>query len=150
MQNNVKIVDALPNLPSELDIVVLRPSNQVMEDDPRYRSQFRADFRVRRGHVLTWLHYLKVNHPDYRWIKTSPERLPTLPVEMIFLHRFPRGALRYRSSSYGRFAPSEFSVDGPESQCYYDRSQPALGRYFRACSFASRPASAIDSINSPR
>jgi hypothetical protein len=36
MQNNVKTVDALPNLPSELDIVVLRPSDQVMEDDPRY------------------------------------------------------------------------------------------------------------------
>jgi hypothetical protein len=27
MQNNVKTVDMLPNLPSELDIVVLRPSN---------------------------------------------------------------------------------------------------------------------------
>ena len=79
MQNNVKTVDTLPNLPSELDIIVLRPSNQVMEDDPRYRSQFRADFRVRKGRVLTWLHYLKANHPDYRWIKISPERLNTLP-----------------------------------------------------------------------
>jgi hypothetical protein len=39
MQNNIKTVDMLPNLPSELDIVVLRPSNQVMEDHPRYRSQ---------------------------------------------------------------------------------------------------------------
>jgi hypothetical protein len=38
MQNNVKTVDTLPNLLSELDILVLRPSNQVMEDDPRYRS----------------------------------------------------------------------------------------------------------------
>ncbi|PVH68415.1 hypothetical protein DL98DRAFT_391768, partial [Cadophora sp. DSE1049] len=36
MQNNIKTVNMLPNLPSELDIVVLRPSNQVMEDDPRY------------------------------------------------------------------------------------------------------------------
>jgi hypothetical protein len=38
MQNNVKTVDMLPNLPSELDIVVLRPSDQVIESDPRYRS----------------------------------------------------------------------------------------------------------------
>jgi hypothetical protein len=53
MQNNIKIVNILPNLPSELDIVVLRPSSQVIEDNPRYRSQFRADFRVRKGHVLT-------------------------------------------------------------------------------------------------
>jgi hypothetical protein len=45
MQNNVKTVDMLPNLPSELDILVLRPSDQVMESNARYRSQFRADFK---------------------------------------------------------------------------------------------------------
>jgi hypothetical protein len=89
MQSNVKTVDALPNLPSELDIVVLRPSNQVMEDDPRYQPQFRADFRVRRGHVLTWLHYLKANHPDYRWIKISTARLNTLPVDNDISSSFP-------------------------------------------------------------
>ena len=89
MQSNVKTVDMLPNLPSELDIVVLRPSNQVMENDPRYRSQFRADFRVRRGHVLTWLRYLKANHPDYRWIKISPERLNTLPTDDDISSSFP-------------------------------------------------------------
>jgi ATP-dependent DNA helicase PIF1 len=81
MQNNVKTVDMLPNLPSELDIVVLRPSDQVMESDPRYRSQFRADFRVRKGHVLTWLRYLKANHPDYRYITISSERIDALPVD---------------------------------------------------------------------
>src|SRR5271168_4982274 len=81
MQNNVKTVDMLPNLPSELDIVVLRPSDQVMESDPRYRSQFRADFRVRRGHVLTWLRYLKANHPDYRYITISADRMDALPVD---------------------------------------------------------------------
>ena len=81
MQNNVKTVDMLPNLPSELDIVVLRPSDQVMESDPRYRSQFRADFRVRRGHVLTWLRYLKANHPDYRYITISSDRMDALPVD---------------------------------------------------------------------
>jgi hypothetical protein len=32
MQNTVKTVDMLPNLPSELDIVVLQPSNQVEGD----------------------------------------------------------------------------------------------------------------------
>src|ERR1700734_4021695 len=32
MQNTVKTVDVLPNLPSELDVVVLRPSDQVMQD----------------------------------------------------------------------------------------------------------------------
>jgi hypothetical protein len=33
MQNTVKTVDMLPNLPSKLDIVILQPSNQV-EGDP--------------------------------------------------------------------------------------------------------------------
>ena len=37
MQNTVKTVDMLPNLPSELDIVVLQPSNQVIEGDPRFQ-----------------------------------------------------------------------------------------------------------------
>ena len=71
----------LPNLPSELDVVVLRPPTQVIESDPRYRRQFRSTFRVRRGHVITWLRYLKANHPDYRYITISLDRLDTLPVD---------------------------------------------------------------------
>src|SRR6267378_5187068 len=31
-------------LPSELDVVVLQPPDQVMETDPRYPRQFRSDF----------------------------------------------------------------------------------------------------------
>jgi len=80
MQNNVKTVDILPNLPSELDIVVLRPSNQV-EGDPRFQRQFRSDFRVRKGRVITWLRYLKDHHPDYRYITISPDRIDALPVD---------------------------------------------------------------------
>jgi hypothetical protein len=81
MQNTTKTVNMLPNLPSELDIVVLRPSNQVIESDRRYQRQFRSAFRVRKGHVMTWLRYLKANHPDYRHITISLDRLDTLPVD---------------------------------------------------------------------
>lgn len=81
MQNIAKTVDILPNPPSELDIVVLRPSNQVMESDWRYRHQFRSAFRVRKGHVLTWLQYLKVNHPDYQYDTISLDRLDAFPVD---------------------------------------------------------------------
>jgi hypothetical protein len=81
MQNIAKTVNILPNLPSELDIVVLRPSNQVMESDQRYQRQFRSTFRVRKGHVLTWLQYLKVNRPDYQHVTISLNRLDTLPVD---------------------------------------------------------------------
>jgi hypothetical protein len=45
-QNIAKTVDILPNLPSELDIVVLRPSNQVMEGEQRYQRQSRSTFQV--------------------------------------------------------------------------------------------------------
>jgi hypothetical protein len=37
MQNTVKTVDMLLNLPSELDIVVLQLLNQVMEGDPQFQ-----------------------------------------------------------------------------------------------------------------
>ena len=80
MQNTVKTVDMLPNLPSELDIVVLRPSNQI-EGDPRFQRQFRTDFRVRKGRVITWLRYLKDHHPDYRYITISLDRIDALLVD---------------------------------------------------------------------
>ncbi|KIX03743.1 uncharacterized protein Z518_07296 [Rhinocladiella mackenziei CBS 650.93] len=89
MQNNIQTVNMLPNLPSELDVVVLRPSNQVMENDGRYRSQFRADFRVRKGWIITWLRHLKANHPDYRYITISLDRLERLPVDDDISSSFP-------------------------------------------------------------
>ena len=81
MQNIVKTVDMLPNLPSELDIVVLRPSNQVIEGDLRFQRQFRSDFRVRKGRVIAWLRYLKDYHPDYRYITISLDRINALLVD---------------------------------------------------------------------
>jgi hypothetical protein len=81
MQNITKTVDVLPNLPSELDIVVLRPPDKVMESDSRYRRQFRSAFRVRKGHILTWLRYLKAHHPDYQHVAVSLDRLDALPVD---------------------------------------------------------------------
>ena len=64
IQSNVKTVNMLPNLPSKLNIVVLRPLNQVIED-LRYQSQFQANFQVQRGYILTQLYYLKANYPNY-------------------------------------------------------------------------------------
>jgi ATP-dependent DNA helicase PIF1 len=80
MQNIIKTVDVLPNLPSELDVVVLRPSDHV-ENETRYQYQFRSDFRVRKGHIITWLRFLKANHPGYRDITISPDRLQSLPAD---------------------------------------------------------------------
>jgi hypothetical protein len=76
MQNIVKTVDVLPNLPTELEIVLLRPSTA---GSSRYQRQFRADFRVRKSNVLAWLRYLKAHNPDYRYINISMERVNALP-----------------------------------------------------------------------
>ena len=81
MQNTVKTVDVLPNLPAELDIVVLRPSDRVVKDDPRYQRQFRSDFRVRKGRVMTWRGFLKAHHPDYRHVMISSDRIDALPAD---------------------------------------------------------------------
>jgi ATP-dependent DNA helicase PIF1 len=80
LQNIVRTVDVLPNLPSELDIVLLRPPESCT-DDLRYRRQFLTDFRVRRGYILAWLRFLKANHPDYRYITISTDRIAALPVD---------------------------------------------------------------------
>jgi hypothetical protein len=53
MQNIVQTVDMLPNLLSELDIVLLQPPEGSTDDDGQYRRQFRTDFRIYRQYVLT-------------------------------------------------------------------------------------------------
>ena len=52
MKNNAKTVDTLPSLPSELDVVLLRPSDSAARSSSRYRRQFRPDFRVRKERVV--------------------------------------------------------------------------------------------------
>ena len=71
----------LPNLPSELDVVVLRPSDRVVQTDLRYQRQFWTDFRVRKGRVITWLRFLKAHNPDYQHVTISPDRINALPVD---------------------------------------------------------------------
>ena len=80
MQNMIKTVDMLPNLPSELDVMVLWPSDQV-ENETRYQHQFRLDFQVRKGHIIIWLWFLKANHLGYQDVTISHERLQSLPAD---------------------------------------------------------------------
>ena len=81
MRNIVRTVDVLPSLPSELDIVLLRPlaGQAGHADDLRYRRQFRTDFRARRQHILMWLRFLKANHPEYRHVTISTDRIASSP-----------------------------------------------------------------------
>ena len=87
-QEIVKTVSILPNLPEELDIVLLRPSRQAV-DDPRFQRQFIHDFRVRKGCILTWLRFLKAHHPDYRYITICNNRVQSLPDDGDVSHLLP-------------------------------------------------------------
>ena len=55
----------------------------------RYQRQFKTDFRVRKRHVLVWLHYLQAHHPDYRYITISYARLESLPEDGDVSDAFP-------------------------------------------------------------
>ena len=87
-QEIVKTVSILPNLPEELDIILLRPSRHAL-DSNRYQRQFQHDFRVRKGNILTWLRYLKIHHPDYHHIQISANRIETLPDDGDVSHLLP-------------------------------------------------------------
>lgn len=115
MQNAVKTVDVLPNLPSELDIVVLRPSDRVVESDPRYQHQFRSDFRVRKGRVITWLRFLKDHHPDYRYITVSLDRINALPVDEDVSSSFA-SVVDHDTGEGGQDQPILADVPPPNSQ----------------------------------
>jgi hypothetical protein len=74
MQNMIKTIDMLPNLPSELNVIVLRPPDHI-ENETQYRHQFQSDFQVRKGHIITWFRFLKANHPGYRDIAILLDRM---------------------------------------------------------------------------
>ena len=52
MQSIVKTVNILPSLPSELDIVLIRPSNEVLRANEKYHRQYQGDFRVRKRYII--------------------------------------------------------------------------------------------------
>jgi hypothetical protein len=89
MQNTIKTVDTLPNLPIELDIVLLRPSESILNTHQRYRPQFQTAFRLRKSHIIAWLEFLRLNHPDYRYVNISPARIDALPIDNDMTSIFP-------------------------------------------------------------
>jgi hypothetical protein len=133
MQNTVKTVDMLPNLPSKLDVIVLRPSDRVVQTDLRYQRQFRTDFRVRKGRVITWLQFLKAHNPDYQHVTISPDRINVLPVDGDVSTSFTaittddtnaKGKPLGRELPVaGEPPPSKLPVNGPKSQYHDDRGR---------------------------
>jgi ATP-dependent DNA helicase PIF1 len=87
-QEIIKTVSILPNLLEELDIILLRPSRQAI-DNPQYRRQFQHDFRVRKSYILTWLRFLQARHPDYRYITICNDRIQSFPDDGDVSHLLP-------------------------------------------------------------
>jgi hypothetical protein len=88
LQNTVKTVSVLPSLPADLDVVIIRPTDEQLRSNPTYQ-QIGNEFRVRRGAVMEWLRFLKRHHPDYRWITIDEERLSSLPIDKDISASFP-------------------------------------------------------------
>jgi hypothetical protein len=80
IQNIIRIIDMLPNLPSGLDVIVLQPSDYV-ENKTRYLHSFQSHFQVRKDYIITWLQFLKANHSGYQNITISPDWMQFLLVD---------------------------------------------------------------------
>lgn len=78
MQNTAKIINRLPSLPKELQVVILKPAASSVNDSAVYR-EFTKKFRVQRKNVEMWLDYLVTHHPDYKDVVIDQERLSQLP-----------------------------------------------------------------------
>jgi hypothetical protein len=75
------IYDELPLLPSEVNILFIRPQNSGSHDG--LRKQFAKDFRVRRSRIEQWLNWLKEHHPGYRDITINRSNIQQLPLNGI-------------------------------------------------------------------
>lgn len=78
MQNTAKIINWLPSLPTELQVIILKPSSASAKDSAPHQA-FANTFRVRRKNVEVWLNFLVVHHLDYQNIMVDQERLSQLP-----------------------------------------------------------------------
>ncbi|KAK7592094.1 hypothetical protein V3481_006721 [Fusarium oxysporum f. sp. vasinfectum] len=72
-----KVYRQLPLLPSELDVILLRPPNA--SEHAHLDRQFRRQFRVRRRCLQAWLDFLRRSHPGYRDIAVCQKRMSVLP-----------------------------------------------------------------------
>jgi ATP-dependent DNA helicase PIF1 len=84
------IYSQLPLLPTDLDIIILRPQNATTQ--PHVIRQFRNQFRVRQSHIRIWLDHLRRHHPGYRDITISEAHLSQLPTDGDVTHQLPTEA----------------------------------------------------------
>jgi ATP-dependent DNA helicase PIF1 len=86
-QNTPKTWRQLPRLPTELNILVVRPA--AVEGGEYLSRRFTKRYTVRRSAIVQWLYFLKVNHPDYRDVEICSTRLTSLPENGSILDQLP-------------------------------------------------------------
>lgn len=79
MQNVTKVYRKLPLLPSDLDIILLKPASESGSDNHAINQRFEQIFRVQREKIRIWLGYLQKYHPDYQNIIIDSKNLSALP-----------------------------------------------------------------------
>ncbi|KAF2728757.1 hypothetical protein EJ04DRAFT_405841, partial [Polyplosphaeria fusca] len=77
LNNTAKVYNTLPLLPSDLDVIIIRPKNAEASDN--LGRQFRPHYRVSRSKVKKWLDFLRAHHSGYRNIVVHNENLAALP-----------------------------------------------------------------------
>ena len=86
-QNTLKTQRQLPQLPTKLNILVIRPA--AVEGSKYISWQFTKQYTIRRSAIVLWLYFLKANHPDYCDIKIYSTRLTSLPENGSILDQLP-------------------------------------------------------------
>jgi hypothetical protein len=86
-QNTPKTWRQLPRLPTELDILVVRPA--AVEGGEYLSRRFTKRYTVRRSAIAQWLYFLKVNHPNYRDVEICSTWLTSLPENGSVLDQLP-------------------------------------------------------------
>ena len=75
LKDVARVYAKLPLLPSESDVIILRPRELTTGE----LGYFRRRFTVRRAVVQQWLTFLRLNHPGYQDVIIDEANLATLP-----------------------------------------------------------------------
>lgn len=78
MQNVTKVYQKLSLLPSDLDIIILKPASGSDNDNRAINQRLEQIFCVQREKIRVWLDYLRKHRPDYKNITIDSNNLMAL------------------------------------------------------------------------
>jgi ATP-dependent DNA helicase PIF1 len=115
IQNTQKIYNKLPLTPKDLNIILLKPASGQASDTRAINRSFKRQFRVRRPNIARWLHYLKHNYPDYRYIEIDDDVLESLPDDGSIYSDLPTRHVPGDAPNADATGPGEAAAAGPQA-----------------------------------